>query len=181
MGRKRKLICAAADQFLTEQKEGDGFDAYTLLTEVSNDGRGNDFANLYVNLWNNVERESVDVIIDLIDDCVNSFEYADVESKHLKAFKLINDIDWKLLKEQKTDLYFTLTSAEHGPSESTMDGIFCLLDALQDYAVEVLNIPEDVVFDKAVDEIIEINKKGPEGMPKQTVRENHYIEVVVEF
>lgn len=68
----------------------------------------------------------------------------------IKAYQLIADINWKLLREQKTDLYFSIISGmDHYPKQETLDGIMKLLEALQNFAVEVIGVPSSEVYDKA--------------------------------
>ncbi len=50
----------------------------------------------------------------------------------------LQQINWKLLYEQKQFLI--------GLAREESDGIVSLLDTLQDYCVDVLNMPEEVVF-----------------------------------
>jgi hypothetical protein len=86
----------------------------------------------------------------------------------LQAFKapetaeeLISGIDWKLLKEQKKTLLDVINLAETvlsnnskeeivKPSQELVEdltGILNLVDTIQDYAVDILKVDENEVFD----------------------------------
>ena len=68
--------------------------------------------------------------------------------------EFINNIDWSLLRQQKTTLLETI-EAEKGGFEEMLDylvGIVNLIDHLQDYAVDVLGINENYVFDMEFEE-----------------------------
>lgn len=61
--------------------------------------------------------------------------------KAAEALKLIRGIDWSLLREQKNYLLY------HNPRGTVeVDGLLSLIDALQDFAVDVLGVPESEVF-----------------------------------
>lgn len=62
-----------------------------------------------------------------------------------KALELINNIDWDKLKKQKT-LIYTL------PISDEREGLLALLDSFQDFAVDVLGMHENVVFNFTEDE-----------------------------
>lgn len=53
--------------------------------------------------------------------------------------RFITRIDWELLKKQKKTL-LKLNKDEH------IDGIIALIDSLQDYAVDVMGMSEEEVF-----------------------------------
>lgn len=58
-----------------------------------------------------------------------------------EALRLIHGIDWPLLREQKNYLLY------HNPRGTVeVDGLLSLVDALQDFAVDVLGVPESEVF-----------------------------------
>ena len=62
----------------------------------------------------------------------------------MKAKKLIKSIDWQLLADQKkTLLNLQLPNAD---DQNNIDGLINLLNNIQDYAVDVLGIPESTVF-----------------------------------
>jgi hypothetical protein len=69
-------------------------------------------------------------------------------SKKKKALKLIKNIDWSELRNQKTILLQTINAEQGGNAEmlKELDGIVHLIDAIQDFAVDVLKIPEMEVF-----------------------------------
>ena len=62
----------------------------------------------------------------------------------------IKNIDWKLLRKQKRTLLKTIIKLETGdeddPVTDDLDGILHLIDSIQDYAVDVLGLPEHEVM-----------------------------------
>ena len=68
--------------------------------------------------------------------------------KKTMALRLIKNIDWAELKEQKLALIDSLAGMD-GKGE----GILSLIDALQDFAVDQLGIPEDEVFHLLPDDL----------------------------
>lgn len=62
-----------------------------------------------------------------------------MRSQENKALKLIEEIDWEQLKIQKAELLSLAGSEE-------LDGLLNLIDALQDFAVDELGVPEEDVF-----------------------------------
>ena len=61
----------------------------------------------------------------------------------------IKNIDWKLLRKQKRTLLKTIIEMDKGddnPDVDDLDGILHLIDNLQDYAVDVLGLPEHEVM-----------------------------------
>ena len=61
--------------------------------------------------------------------------------KASEALKLIHGIDWPLLREEKNYLLY------HNPSETVeVEGLLGLIDALQDFATDILGVPESEVF-----------------------------------
>jgi hypothetical protein len=68
--------------------------------------------------------------------------------------EFIRNIDWSLLREQKRTLVHTLFQEEGGCEEflNNLEGIVNLIDALQDYAVDALNLNENDVFDFELEE-----------------------------
>ena len=61
--------------------------------------------------------------------------------------KFINGIDFTLLKEQKKTLLETINEIDNIPKLEKLEGIISLINAIQDYAVDVLDFNEDLVFD----------------------------------
>lgn len=56
-------------------------------------------------------------------------------------------IDWSLLREQKAALLSIPEQLINATQYDALQGIISLIDSLQDYAVDVTNVPEEVVFD----------------------------------
>ena len=61
------------------------------------------------------------------------------------ALRLIEDIDWELLRKQK--LWLLQLDDIPTPIPEEAYGLFHLLDAIQDFAVDVMGVSEKEVFD----------------------------------
>ena len=61
------------------------------------------------------------------------------------ALRLIEDIDWELLRKQKRWLLEWYDIPTATPEEAC--GLLHLLDAIQDFAVDVMGVSEKEVFD----------------------------------
>jgi len=59
---------------------------------------------------------------------------------------LIKNIDFELLKKQKLTLLETIEKAETEKEKSDLHGIICLIDSIQDLAVDKFGIDEKIVF-----------------------------------
>ena len=65
-----------------------------------------------------------------------------------KALDLLSHIDWKLLKDQKKWLLEKVWNLkESDPDFEPLQGLIHLCDALQDFAVDELDVDENQVFD----------------------------------
>ena len=67
------------------------------------------------------------------------------------ALRLIEDIDWELLRKQKLWLLQLDDIPTAIPEEAY--GLIHLLDAIQDFAVDVMGVSEKEVFDLAEEEV----------------------------
>ena len=66
----------------------------------------------------------------------------------MEAPEFIKNIDWELLKKQKNDMIIVMSILDSGSElEQSLEGILSLIDAAQDFAVDVMKIDENVVFD----------------------------------
>lgn len=65
--------------------------------------------------------------------------------------EFLKNIDWTLLRNQKTTLLM-LTSTVNKDITNDLDGIVHLIDAIQDYAVDEMEIPEMYVYDFELEE-----------------------------
>jgi hypothetical protein len=65
------------------------------------------------------------------------------------AEKLVKGIDFPLLKEQKKALLEVIENTDDVPVLEKLEGIVNLLNEIQDYAVDVLGMDENEVFDRA--------------------------------
>lgn len=68
----------------------------------------------------------------------------------MKTPYFIENIDWTNLRTQKASLLSAITKAEETGNNEFVDdlnGILALIDALQDFAVDVMDVPEMHVFD----------------------------------
>lgn len=62
--------------------------------------------------------------------------------------QFINDIDWDLLKQQKLSLLYIVNNNAliNNVISEDVNGIVHLIDSIQDYAVDVVGIDDDIVF-----------------------------------
>ena len=82
---------------------------------------------------------------------------------------LLNNIDWSELRNQKKELLLTIEYVEKINPElaERLTGILNLIDSIQDYAVDELNIDANLVFD------IDLEEKRDEESPEEKfAREN---------
>ena len=133
----KKKIERAVGHYLCEDGEYSLYEAYNVLLEVDGDGDGNTSADDYVSVWEPLASLTVKELINLIEAEVNQIEIPD----------FFKNIDWELLRRQKISL--DSVSVFHSDSEiifNNLQGILELIDALQDYAVDVLGVDENKVF-----------------------------------
>lgn len=72
----------------------------------------------------------------------------------LSPGELLRSIDWPLLKEQKKtflELMYQQENDENTTAMPALEGILDIIDALQDCAVDYLDIDENIVFDLSKD------------------------------
>ena len=91
----------------------------------------------------------------------------------------IENIDWSLLRQQKRTLLETIEAEKGGFEEmlNNLEGIVNLIDHLQDYAVDVLGIDENYVFDMELEE--EREKETPQELFAREMADTIY-DLVVE-
>jgi hypothetical protein len=71
-----------------------------------------------------------------------------MKTKKKKHFKFIDKIDFTSLRIQKTLLLETINNDAVDPEhKEALEGILSLIDAIQDYAVDEMGVPEMLVFD----------------------------------
>jgi hypothetical protein len=161
---KRKLVNHVAGNFLTDQSEGDLYDAYLKLKEIQPQTDYLDEASNYVEVCEDVDTISVHRLVEFIEAGVQS-----LESLFSNVPEIITKIDFSVLKLQKNDLInvidsLTLEAAIHVKNVrqsvlsdemhkqiNSLTGILHTIDALQDYAVDVLNYNEKDVFETEID------------------------------
>ena len=87
-------------------------------------------------------------------------EYNIAGGKTETAENLIRNIDWKMLRQQKSTLLQTIFNEKKvkGNEADDLTGILHLLDAIQDHAVDVLGIDELAVFGETKDEVVPVKK-----------------------
>lgn len=134
---ERKKINGSASYYLSDQKEGDLYDAYQKLLDESDKGNDDCMAADYVTVWQPLETYTVAKIIQLIEDSVGETEMPE----------LYKDIDWALLKEQKKSLLKVIEDCDNVPVLEHLEGILVLIDEIQDDAVDNFGVDEDLVFD----------------------------------
>ena len=137
----RAIIIKAAGHYLSEQDgEGDLYDAYLELKDVADNGHDWHCASDYVVMWHPLENMTVREVIELIEGGVEE----DADTKFFKT------IDWSELRNQKRELLQVIDNmegSENGSAEP-LYGILHLIDAMQDYAVDELEIIEGIhVYD----------------------------------
>lgn len=59
---------------------------------------------------------------------------------------VIDNIDFNLLRDQKTALLSIRQEILAPAQADALEGILCLIDAIQDYAVDVLGVNKESVF-----------------------------------
>lgn len=142
---ERRKINLAAQNFLSEHPNGDLYDAYLILCDAKESGNGNHYANYYVDIPYAFDVISVDAILDLIEAAV-------VNAPEIPEF--IQNIDWKLLTDQKASLLNVIAEFNETESKKSyykdsiehLTGIVHLIDSLQDYACDTLGFDETLVF-----------------------------------
>lgn len=151
----KRIIAKAAGTFLSEN---DSYVAYKKLLELD-EKHDDDLAIEHVNVWDKFETSTVTELIELVE--------TEIESLHTLVLDyqpdFLKNINWSLLKDQKddileliTDLHYeakqAVSAGETGIKDSaiqkasSLEGIVSLMDAIQDYAVDVLNKKEEEVF-----------------------------------
>jgi hypothetical protein len=83
------------------------------------------------------------------------------------AEEIIVGIDFPLLKEQKKALLAITEDCDDVPKLEKIEGVISLINEIQDYAVDVLGMDENEVFDLHGDEE-EITEEKPEELPVNT-------------
>ena len=134
--KRRKIYNKAAGNFLSEQEEGDYYDAYLKLLEASEAGNDDCSAADYVTVWQPVEHFTVAKMIETIENAV-------VEEMP----EVLRGIDWDLLKQQKKDIFAVIQDIDDVQKLESLEGIICLLNSLQDAAVDEYGLDENLVFE----------------------------------
>lgn len=146
---ERQIINQAASHYLSEQEEGDLYDAYQKLVKASEEGQGDKNAGDFIIVWQVLEYKSVDEVLDLIDGA----KYQLVDEMENNP---ICKIDFTELRKQKSSLLEVIRQYdEEYPEDAKVikerlnhfQGILHMIDAIQDYAVDQLGWDEKVVFD----------------------------------
>lgn len=137
----RQQINRAAANFLCDQPSGDLYDAYLELKDVQDEGHDWHVANDYVVVWQPLEYMTVKDLLEVIESAVT-------EPEEAPAF--MQNMNWNDLKKQKASLLSAIMHAESTGNNEYCDdltGILHLLDAIQDYAVDVMGLEENDVMD----------------------------------
>ena len=148
---ERQKVIKAAETYLCDQPSGDLYDAYKELKDAQDDDYGWKLADNYVVVWQPLTHRTVDEIVDLIEAGIQN-----AENDEHPAF--MQNMDWELLKQQKRTLLEEIDAMEKKNAsyyESVINdftGILNLLDSIQDYAVDIMGIDENVVMDLTPDE-----------------------------
>ena len=153
--RIRKQINEAAGHYLSDQDEGDLYDAYMELKDVQDNGHDWHVADDYVNVWQPLEGQTVREIIDLIESSIVQPEVPE----------FLKTIDWEMLRHQKTTLiavteYYRNHKVPFIPEH--LEGITALLDAIHDYAIDDIEITEAVEEEQAYIKLVNTPDESPE-------------------
>jgi hypothetical protein len=140
----RKQINIAAGNFLSEQEEGDYYDAYLKLLEESDKGNDDCTAADFVTVWQPLEHLSVAKMIETIENAIV------IDAPEMPDF--MKKIDWTLLKQQKKDVFAVIQDIDDVQKLESLEGIICLLNSLQDAAVDIYGLDENLVFEMDEDE-----------------------------
>lgn len=149
----REIINKVAGQYLSEQDDGDYYDAYIKL-KLSTEAQDID-ADWIVNVWSPIGNISVEDLITLIEDGANML------IRPIPPF--IQKIDWPQLRKQKVSLLesiwnytleakLAIEAGEKGLAftwnnqAETNQGLVNLIDHMQDFAVSDCGMSEQLVF-----------------------------------
>jgi hypothetical protein len=142
---ERELINKAAGHYLSDQEEGDLYDAYQKLQFASEEGQGDYPATYFVEVWDGLDNLTVDEVLETINDSKLMLE------KEEKNNPLAN-IDFAELHDQKMALLNLMgTQMLNETLMEKFDGIVELINSVQDYAVDVLGHDEQYVFQQDQD------------------------------
>ena len=136
---ERDLINKAAGHYLSDQEEGDLYDAYQKLQFASEEGQGDYPATYFVEVWDGLDNLTVDEVLETINDSKLMLEKEEENNP-------LANIDFAELQDQKMAL-LTLRGT-HVLNDTLMyklDGIVELINSVQDYAVDVLGHSEQKV------------------------------------
>lgn len=135
----RKAVNNAASHYLSDQEDGDLYDAYLKLQEAEENDKGGNLAADYVTVWQPLEHMSVNQILEVIDS-----ELQNMDEPEAPAF--MQNMDWDLLRQQKKSLLGVIENTDNVPVLEHLEGIVVLIDAMQDYAVDIMGLDEKDVF-----------------------------------
>jgi hypothetical protein len=141
--KRRKQINLAADNFLSDQEEGDNYDAYQKLCDASEAGNDDCAAADFVNVWQPLEYMTVAKMIEVIENAIVTPELPEI----------MKDVDWNLLREQKKSLLGVLENIDNVPVLEHLEGIVVFIDAIQDSAVDDYGLLETLVFGEDNEEL----------------------------
>jgi hypothetical protein len=145
MGKVKELhkqnIIEAASHYLCAEDEESLYDEYLRLKNAEE--QGNEYAPAinYASVWQPIEYKSVKEILDLIEEGIQN---AEDDTEH-PAF--MQNMDWELLKQQKKSLLEVIENTDNVPILEHLEGLLGVIDAVQDYAVDVMGLDENVVMD----------------------------------
>jgi hypothetical protein len=143
---KRKLVNEVAGNYFSEQETGDNYDAYLRLCDVNENLQSGDveLACNYIEVWEHVDDLSVSDIINSIECGVETLKKL---IDDLTIPNPIEKIDFTTLRTQKSALLTAMRKICNDKESDDLDGIVHLIDAIQDYAVDIMGISEMLVFD----------------------------------
>ena len=135
--KRRKQINLAASNFLSDQENGDLYDAYKKLLDESDNGNDDCLAADYITVWQPLENMTVANMIEVIENAIVEDELPE----------FLQGIDWELLRKQKLTLLNLANDIDNVEKLEHVEGIIVLIDALQDSAVDDYGLDENLVFD----------------------------------
>ena len=138
-------VAKAAQHYLCGDTNEELYNAYLSLKEAQHNGHNYSLAADYATVWEPLEDNCVNVIVELIE---NELENLNDENSQLPLPlpKFMAGIDWELLKKQKASLLGVIENIDNVQVLEHLEGIICLLNSIQDAAVDVYGVDKNIVF-----------------------------------
>jgi hypothetical protein len=139
-------VAKAAGHYLCEDTNEELYNAYLSLKEAQHNGHNYSLAADYATVWQPLEGKCVNVIVELIE---NELDNSDNKNSQLPLPEFMLGIDWELLKKQKATLLGVIEYLKRMkvPLTDDLEGILELIDSIQDAAVDIYGVEENLVFE----------------------------------